>query len=89
MNETTKQRFTGLVESTHQMEKEAESYMEYCVSIDSFFQAFQQSWMNQSLYVLSSATVCFLPFQCLTGLWGMNFVGEDGKAMPELHWKYG
>lgn len=57
--------------------------------IDSFFQAFQQTWMSGSLYVVSSATICFLPFQCLTGLWGMNFQGEDGLAMPELHWQYG
>jgi len=89
LDDAAKESFEGLIESTVQMEKEAEAYMQYCVSIDQFFQSFQQSWMNSSLYVLSSATICFLPFQCLTGLWGMNFTGEDGKAMPELSFTYG
>ena len=60
----------------------------------------QNARMNKTLYALTVATICMMPFQCLTGtktqrevvefdgsltgLFGMNF-----KNMPELEWDHG
>lgn len=73
-----------LIDSTDQMDKEAESYLGTCASIENFYASFQDSRMNKTLFTLTTATICLLPLQCLTGIWGMNF-----SEMPELEWKHG
>lgn len=47
----------------------------------------KSNFMNQILFLLTGATTVFLPAQFLAGVYGMNFVGEDGEpAVPELTW---
>ena len=54
------------------------------------WRAFQDERMNTILYVLTIVTTAIVPGQFLTGLYGMNFVTEEGKpAMPELLWRHG
>jgi len=36
------------------------------------------------LYILTLVTVCIMPLQFLTGLFGMNFVNSDGSAGDPL-----
>mmetsp|Transcript_7015 Transcript_7015/g.14211 ORF Transcript_7015/g.14211 Transcript_7015/m.14211 type:complete len:729 (+) Transcript_7015:102-2288(+) len=51
---------------------------------------FHDRRVNELLSVLTFATVCILPAQFLTGLYGMNFQDDDGgTTMPELKWKNG
>jgi len=51
---------------------------------------FHDRRVNDLLSVLTFATVCILPAQFLTGLFGMNFVNENGDpAMPFLVWDKG
>merc|ERR1711879_680608 len=46
--------------------------------------------MNQTLFALSLITAVFLPMQFITGLYGMNFVKDDGSPnIPELTWERG
>lgn len=46
--------------------------------------------MNTTLYVLSVVSAIFLPAQFVTGLYGMNFVDDDGHpTIPELTWPHG
>mmetsp|Transcript_37630 Transcript_37630/g.82591 ORF Transcript_37630/g.82591 Transcript_37630/m.82591 type:complete len:786 (+) Transcript_37630:170-2527(+) len=46
---------------------------------------FRDTSMNKTLYVLTIATAIFMPAQFFAGVYGMNFVREDGTpAMPEL-----
>jgi len=46
--------------------------------------------MNKILYVLTVATVVFMPSQLMAGCYGMNFVEEDGEpGIPELLWPNG
>ncbi|EKX54785.1 hypothetical protein GUITHDRAFT_99436 [Guillardia theta CCMP2712] len=71
-------------DSTMQIEKEAQSLIDLCVGIETFYTSFQNARMNKTLYALTVATICMMPFQCLTGLFGMNF-----KNMPELEWDHG
>jgi len=77
-------RLQTLLTSADQIEKEAEAYLQYCSGIENFYASFQDSRMNATLYTLTTATICLLPFQCLTGIWGMNFT-----HMPELEWQNG
>ena len=67
------------------------AYMEQCTGIESFYDSFQEKVQGSTLYILTISSVTIMPFQLLTGLFGMNFVGEedDGAQMAELHWKYG
>jgi len=44
--------------------------------------------MNSTLYILTLATVLILPLQLMSSIYGMNFQGEHGNAMPELGWKH-
>jgi len=54
------------------------------------FESASDRKLNNMLGVLTFATVCILPLQTLTGLYGMNFVDVNGDpAMPELKWKWG
>lgn len=79
-----KKLLATLIDSTDQMDKEAESYLHTCTSIENFYASFQDSRMNKTLFTLTTATICLLPLQCLSGIWGMNFT-----EMPELEWEYG
>merc|ERR1712098_737172 len=46
--------------------------------------------MNELLFTLSVISAIFLPAQFITGLYGMNFVLDDGSPnMPELTWPHG
>eukprot|EP00927_Polykrikos_kofoidii_P015003 TRINITY_DN16651_c0_g2_i1.p1 TRINITY_DN16651_c0_g2~~TRINITY_DN16651_c0_g2_i1.p1 ORF type:complete len:923 (-),score=141.25 TRINITY_DN16651_c0_g2_i1:165-2933(-) len=46
--------------------------------------------LNMILFVLTMATAIFAPVQFLTGVYGMNFQGEDGEpGIPELRWANG
>eukprot|EP00420_Gonyaulax_spinifera_P000969 CAMPEP_0197936986 /NCGR_PEP_ID=MMETSP1439-20131203/115825_1 /TAXON_ID=66791 /ORGANISM="Gonyaulax spinifera, Strain CCMP409" /LENGTH=42 /DNA_ID= /DNA_START= /DNA_END= /DNA_ORIENTATION= len=41
--------------------------------------------MNNMIFVLTAATAVFLPAQFFAGVYGMNFVDEDGRpTIPEL-----
>jgi len=46
--------------------------------------------MNNTLFLLTVSTFVFMPMQILAGVYGMNFVNDDGSpSIPELHWKHG
>mmetsp|Transcript_23746 Transcript_23746/g.54845 ORF Transcript_23746/g.54845 Transcript_23746/m.54845 type:complete len:680 (-) Transcript_23746:93-2132(-) len=46
--------------------------------------------LNKTLFVLTVATTIFAPAQFLAGIYGMNFVDEDGEpGIPELRWEHG
>mmetsp|Transcript_3836 Transcript_3836/g.8950 ORF Transcript_3836/g.8950 Transcript_3836/m.8950 type:complete len:863 (+) Transcript_3836:50-2638(+) len=46
--------------------------------------------LNVLLFFLTVGTAIFAPVQFLAGVYGMNFVTEDGKpGIPELRWEYG
>jgi magnesium transporter len=40
--------------------------------------------MNQTMQVLTSISLIFIPLTFLAGVYGMNF-----DVLPEIHWKYG
>jgi len=53
-------------------------------------EAHRDKRMNTTLFVLSVLSAIFLPAQFVTGLYGMNFVDEDGHpTIPELLWPNG
>jgi len=54
------------------------------------FNKHQSAVMNNMIFVLTAATAVFLPAQFFAGVYGMNFVDEDGQpSIPELRWRYG
>lgn len=56
---------------------ELEKICEYVGSTKVDFDNFQDRRMNEILYILTFTTVCILPAQFLTGLFGMNFVDVE------------
>jgi len=53
-------------------------------------QRHREAFMNNILLTLTVATAVFMPAQLLAGIYGTNFVDEDGEpGIPELKWKYG
>lgn len=58
-----------------------------CKSYYIEYDTYQDQRMNRVLYWLTLVTTIFVPLQTMTGLYGMNFVDENGApAMPELTW---
>ena len=57
---------------------------EYCLQLQSLFQAEIDIRQNRIMQILTIVTTVFLPLSLLVGWYGMNFAG-----MPELTWKYG
>ena len=54
------------------------------------FENLQDKKMNHLLGILTLTTVCVLPAQFMTGLFGMNFVDSVGDPEPKmLSWRYG
>lgn len=69
---------------------ELEGYMKNCNSYREEYDNYRDALMNQTLYILTIVTTIFVPAQFLTGLYGMNFVNDDGTpSIPELRLKYG
>ena len=66
------------------LREESQLLREYCVQIQSMFQAEVDIRQNRTMRILTIVTTIFLPLTLIAGWYGMNFVG-----MPELHWKYG
>jgi Mg2+ and Co2+ transporter CorA len=59
-------------------------------SLEEAHEAHSDRQMNATLFHLSIAGSIFLPAQFITGIYGMNFVSDDGTPdMPELKWEYG
>ena len=58
-----------------------------CDGVSDEFNALAQKKQNDVLYVLTVTTTCFIPMQLFTGVYGMNFVDDDGEpGQPELRW---
>jgi len=63
---------------------------ELAVSFLHQHQRHRESFMNNILLTLTVATAVFMPAQLLAGIYGTNFVNEEGNpSIPELTWKYG
>ena len=71
----------------------AEAYLEQCRGAAEFFESFQEKVVAGTLYILTIATVTIMPAQLCTGVFGMNFEGNNKGEGPlgggELQWKYG
>ena len=85
-------KLMGSVEkNADNMVEVAEAYMEQCKGAAEFFESFQEKVVAGTLYILTIASVTIMPTQLLTGLFGMNFVGDASGigGMSELQWKWG
>lgn len=52
--------------------------------------AYGEKQANDTLFTISILTALFMPMQLMTGIYGMNFVEEDGSpGIPELKWEFG
>eukprot|EP00467_Chlorarachnion_reptans_P015308 CAMPEP_0114535506 /NCGR_PEP_ID=MMETSP0109-20121206/28464_1 /TAXON_ID=29199 /ORGANISM="Chlorarachnion reptans, Strain CCCM449" /LENGTH=684 /DNA_ID=CAMNT_0001719099 /DNA_START=201 /DNA_END=2255 /DNA_ORIENTATION=- len=75
------------------VEQSIDDYREFIALCDGIVQenrSRKEDKMNNVLFVLTIVTTVFVPAQFLTGMYGMNFVRDDGSpGMPELTWRYG
>jgi Mg2+ and Co2+ transporter CorA len=46
--------------------------------INDEYRDYRDSQMNDTLFLLTLITICIIPAQFLTGLFGMNFTKDDG-----------
>jgi len=61
-----------------------------CDTLNELHSRYGDKSMNDTLFALSIVTAIFLPMQFITGLYGMNFVRDDGNPnIPELTWRRG
>jgi Mg2+ and Co2+ transporter CorA len=67
-----------LLESTAQLEKEAEASMEQCRHVEAIYAGVQDAKMNSSLYFLTRLSLLCIPVQTISGWYGMNFEMPDG-----------
>lgn len=66
------------------LREESQLLREYCLQLQSLFQAEIDIRQNRIMKILTIVTTIFLPLSLLVGWYGMNFSG-----MPELTWRYG
>ena len=66
------------------LREESQLLREYCLQVQTMFQAEIDLRQNRTMKILTVVTTIFLPLSLLAGWYGMNFTG-----MPELTWKYG
>eukprot|EP00928_Gymnodinium_smaydae_P095312 TRINITY_DN8179_c0_g1_i8.p1 TRINITY_DN8179_c0_g1~~TRINITY_DN8179_c0_g1_i8.p1 ORF type:complete len:693 (+),score=52.95 TRINITY_DN8179_c0_g1_i8:76-2079(+) len=86
----TKMYFEDVEYNIDQMLEDISQLLEMCSTLGESQSTYRDKRMNTTLYVLSMATVIFLPAQFLCGLYGMNFQNADGSpGIPELRWKHG
>eukprot|EP01062_Namystynia_karyoxenos_P079031 TRINITY_DN824_c0_g2_i1.p1 TRINITY_DN824_c0_g2~~TRINITY_DN824_c0_g2_i1.p1 ORF type:complete len:1001 (+),score=279.65 TRINITY_DN824_c0_g2_i1:148-3003(+) len=84
---------TYMTESLERLEVLADDVsqlMDLCKAMPEEFKAHSDKKLNNTLFALTLATVLFMPAQLLAGVYGMNFVDDEGNpGIPELRWKYG
>eukprot|EP01051_Picozoa_sp_SAG22_P001459 SAG22_NODE_57_length_23647_cov_11.746688_13_plen_486_part_00 len=88
----TQKKMMSVERNAENMVEVAEAYMEQCSGIEDFYEGFQEKLQNATLYVLTITSVAIMPYQLLTGLYGMNFdnLGDDSSAQdPMLKFEYG
>lgn len=66
------------------LREESQLLREYCLQVQTLFQAEIDIRQNRIMKILTLVTTIFLPLSLLAGWYGMNFTG-----MPELTWRYG
>ena len=76
--------FRLLEERVMRLREEAQLLREYCLQIQTLFQAEIDIRQNRIMKILTIVTTIVLPLSLLVGWYGMNFVG-----MPELTWRFG
>ena len=76
--------FRMFEERVIRLREEAQLLREYCLQIQTLFQAEIDLRQNRIMKILTVVTTIFLPLSLLVGWYGMNFVN-----MPELTWEYG
>ena len=76
--------YSQLDDVAGRLREESQLLREYCLQIQSLFQAEIDLRQNRIMKILTIVTTIFLPLSLLAGWYGMNFVN-----MPELTWEYG
>jgi Mg2+ and Co2+ transporter CorA len=74
----SRKRAHVLLESTKQLEKEAEANMEQCRHVEAIYSGVQDAKMNSSLYFLTRLSMVCIPVSTISGWYGMNFGFADG-----------
>eukprot|EP00928_Gymnodinium_smaydae_P095305 TRINITY_DN8179_c0_g1_i1.p1 TRINITY_DN8179_c0_g1~~TRINITY_DN8179_c0_g1_i1.p1 ORF type:complete len:679 (+),score=72.86 TRINITY_DN8179_c0_g1_i1:35-2038(+) len=86
----SKMYFEDVEDNIDQMLEDIQQLLEMCKTLGEAHSTYRDKRMNATLYVLSIASVIFLPAQFVTGLYGMNFQNADGSpGIPELKWEHG
>eukprot|EP00470_Lotharella_oceanica_P015089 CAMPEP_0170198830 /NCGR_PEP_ID=MMETSP0040_2-20121228/68998_1 /TAXON_ID=641309 /ORGANISM="Lotharella oceanica, Strain CCMP622" /LENGTH=131 /DNA_ID=CAMNT_0010448887 /DNA_START=628 /DNA_END=1024 /DNA_ORIENTATION=- len=69
---------------------DAKQFIDLCESIVKENRNLRDDQQSNVMYLLTLVTAIFIPLQFITGMYGMNFVREDGTpSMPELTWENG
>jgi magnesium transporter len=68
-----------------------ETYRDMTTGMLDLYLSSTSNRLNETMRVLTVIATVFIPLTFITGVYGMNFGGNDGSpwAMPELHWYYG
>lgn len=67
-----------------------ETYRELASSFVDVYLSSVANRTNEVMRVLTILATVFIPLTFLAGIYGMNFVTDDGEpAIPELRWKFG
>lgn len=87
MQAALRQQMVDIEERISLALEELGSLVAMCDGVNDEFNALAQKKQNDVLYVLTVTTTCFIPMQLFTGVYGMNFVDDDGEpGQPELRW---
>jgi magnesium transporter len=75
--------FRDVYDHTVQIIETTESFRDVNASLKDLYLSGISLQMNQTMQVLTTISLIFIPLTFLAGVYGMNF-----DVMPEIHWKY-
>eukprot|EP01052_Picozoa_sp_SAG31_P009278 SAG31_NODE_485_length_15021_cov_9.439791_7_plen_222_part_00 len=82
----TSKMLVTIERNAENMVEVAAAYMEQCSGIEEFYEGFQEKLQNKTLYFLTIVSVGIMPYQLLTGMFGMNFevAGDSSGSASEM-----
>eukprot|EP01065_Artemidia_motanka_P038526 TRINITY_DN47377_c0_g1_i1.p1 TRINITY_DN47377_c0_g1~~TRINITY_DN47377_c0_g1_i1.p1 ORF type:complete len:790 (+),score=254.45 TRINITY_DN47377_c0_g1_i1:50-2371(+) len=89
VEEDTRVYFEDVEDTVERVREDIDAMIRLAEAIEDRFQRDTDRSNNKLFLIFTTIATVFLPGQFLAGVYGMNFVDDDGPTIPELTWRHG